>query len=108
MDRAAARCIADGCGGARNADRLDRTLGAVDRLLHRAARAGLVGPPAEASERERATLARLAPHDVAARGWARLAQEVADRAAHARAVNVDGAAIMWDALARVDAQARES
>ncbi|MEM8851330.1 MAG: DNA polymerase III subunit delta' [Pseudomonadota bacterium] len=108
MDRKAARRLADACAGKAGADRLDRTLQAIDRLLHRAARAGLLGPPHGAPASERETLARLAPHDAAARAWARLSQDVADRAAHARAVNVDAAAIVWDALSRIDAQARES
>ncbi|MEM7487874.1 MAG: DNA polymerase III subunit delta' [Pseudomonadota bacterium] len=108
IDRAVARKLADGCGGRAGAERLDRTLQALDRLLHRTARAGLLGPPEDAQEAERTTLARLAPHDAAARAWARIAQEVGDRAAHGRAVNVDGAAIVWDALSRIDAQARES
>ncbi|MEM7644746.1 MAG: DNA polymerase III subunit delta' [Pseudomonadota bacterium] len=108
MDRKAARNLADACAGKAGADRLDRTLQAIERLLHRAARAGLLGPPQDAPGPERETLAHLAPHDAAARAWARLAQDVGDRAAHARAVNVDAAAIVWDALSRIDAQARES
>ncbi|MEM8822800.1 MAG: DNA polymerase III subunit delta' [Pseudomonadota bacterium] len=108
MDRKAARTLADACAGKTGADRLDRTLQAIDRLLHRAARAGLLGPPDAAPEPERKTLAKLAPHDAAARIWAQLAQEIGDRAAHARAVNVDAAAIVWDALSRIDAQAREN
>ncbi|WP_298433035.1 DNA polymerase III subunit delta' [uncultured Jannaschia sp.] len=106
MDRPTARKLADACAGRAGAERLARTLEAIDRLLHRAARAGLLGPPADAPEAEARVLARLAPHDRAARDWAALAQQVGDRAAHARAVNVDPAAIVWDALAAIDAQAR--
>lgn len=104
MDRARARALADGCGGRAGAERLDAMLDAIDRLLHDLARAGLLGP-APGAEAEEATIARLAPHDDAARAWATLGPEIAARAAHARAVNIDGAAIVWDALARVDAQA---
>ncbi|WP_179379849.1 DNA polymerase III subunit delta' [Jannaschia marina] len=106
MDRARARKLADACSGKAGQPRLDATLGALARLLHRAARAGLLGTPVDAPEAEVRTLTRLAPHDAAARTWAHVAQEVSDRATHARAVNVDPAAIVWDALARVDAQAR--
>ncbi len=106
LDRARARAMADACAGKGGAAHLDATLSGIDRLLHRAARAGLLGPPSDAPEAEAATLVRLAPHDAAARAWAKLAQEIGDRAAHARAVNVDPAAIVWDALARIDAQAR--
>ena len=105
MDRKAARALSDACAGRAGLPVLDRTLTALDRLLHRAARAGLLGT-GDFGEAEAATLGRLAPHDAAARDWARLAQEIGDRTAHARAVNVDPAAIVWDALARVDAQAR--
>ena len=104
MDRGRARALAQACAGRDSVDRLDATLGAIDRLLHRAARAGLLGAPAEGAEA--VAFARLAPHDAAARSWALLAQEIGGRAAHARAVNVDPAAIVWDALARIDAQAR--
>ncbi|TFL18544.1 DNA polymerase III subunit delta' [Jannaschia formosa] len=106
MDRGAARKLADACAGRQGAERLQQTLDAIDRLLHRAARAGLLGPPSDAGPREAETLARLAPHDGAARDWAALAQKVADRAAHARTVNVDPAAIVWDALAAIDEAAR--
>ncbi|MEM9796589.1 MAG: DNA polymerase III subunit delta' [Pseudomonadota bacterium] len=105
MDRAKARRLADACGG-RATERLDQTLAAIARLLHRAARAGLLGPPADALPKEGDVLARMAPHDAAARVWANLSQQIGDRAAHAQAVNVDGAAIVWDALAAIDMQAR--
>ncbi len=107
MDRARARKLADGCAGRAGAERLGQVLDAVDRLLHRTARAGLLGPPADATGPEASLLARLAPHDRAARDWAALSQQIVDRAAHARAVNVDPAAIVWDALQRIDAQARK-
>ena len=106
MDRAAARRLADAHGGKGGADRLRPTLDALQRLMHRAARAGLLGPPPEAAPGEAATLARLAPHDVAARALAALAQGLSDRAAHAAAVNVDPAAIVWDQLAALDGHAR--
>lgn len=107
LDRARARAMADACAGKAGAARLDATLNAIERLLHRTARAGLLGPPADAPEAEVRALTRLAPHDVAARAWAKLAQQVGDRAAHARAVNVDPAAIVWDALSRIDGLARK-
>jgi DNA polymerase-3 subunit delta' len=107
MDRSAARSLADACARRAGDDALGRTMTAIERLLHRAARAGLLGPPSDASEAERETLARLAPHDAAARAWAQLAQQIGDRAAHATAVNLDPTAIVWDALSRIDAQARD-
>ena len=106
MDRGRARAMADACAGRANAGRLDATLGAIARLLHDLARAGLLGPPPDAEPEVAALLARLAPHDAAARAWAGLAGEIGARAARARAVNIDAGAIVWDALARIDAQAR--
>lgn len=106
MDRARARALADACGGRAGLDRLDATLGAIGRLLHDAARAGLLGPPPGTAPEEAETLSRLAPDDRAARLWATLAPEIEARASHARAVNIDGAAIVWDALARIDVQRR--
>jgi len=106
MDRGAARKLADACAGRLGAERLQQTLDAIERLLHRAARAGLLGPPPDAEAREAETLARLAPHDRAARDWAALAQRLSERAAHARAVNIDPVAIIWDALAAIDEGAR--
>ncbi|MBM2577524.1 DNA polymerase III subunit delta' [Jannaschia sp. Os4] len=108
MDRGAARKLADANAGRAAAETLPVTLAMLDKLMHRAARAGLVGPPPEAVPGEAEVLARLAPHDAAARRWAAVAQEVADRAAHGAAVNLDGASIVWDALARVEAAAREA
>jgi len=107
LDRARARALADACSGKAGAARLDATVSALARFLHRTARAGLLGPPVDAPDAEVAALTRLAPHDVAARAWARLAQDMGDRIGHARAVNVDPAAIVWDALARIDEQARK-
>lgn len=106
MDRGAARALADACAGKAGAERLHQTLDAIDRLLHRAARAGLLGPPQGAPPAEAAVLTRLSPHDQSARAWAALSQQIGDRSGHARAVNVDPASIVWDALARIDAQAR--
>ncbi|UWQ21054.1 DNA polymerase III subunit delta' [Jannaschia sp. W003] len=106
MDRADARRLADAHAGRGGAERLAGTLDAIQRLLHRAARAGLLGPPPEAVAGEAATLRRLAPHDAAARLWAERAQWLERRAAHAAGVNVDPAAIVWDQLAAVDETAR--
>ena len=106
MDAAAARRLAESCTGANRLDRAALILEMIQRLLHRLARAGLRGPGAEAAPGEAAMLARLAPHDAAARGWAALAQDLQAKAAHGMGVNVDPAALIWDQLAAIDAQAR--
>ena len=103
MDPAAARRLAESCGGRAGADRLDVVLDLVQRLLHRAARAAAAGPPPEAVSGEAATLARLAPDLAAARRLAQAAPDLAARAAHARAVNVDPVALVWDQLAAIEA-----
>jgi DNA polymerase-3 subunit delta' len=105
MDRARALAFVE---PASRPDRIDTTLEMLGRLMHRAARAGALGPPEEAVPGEAAVLARLAPDAHAARGWAEAAGEIAARAAHGRAVNVDPGALLWDALARAERQAREA
>ena len=41
-------------------------------------------------------LTRLAPDPAAGRRWANVSQEASDRARHARAVNIDPAALITD------------
>ncbi|KIT17736.1 DNA polymerase III subunit delta' [Jannaschia aquimarina] len=106
MDRGAARRLADSHAGRAASDRLPVTRDMLQRLLHRAARAAVAGPPPEAVPGEAATLSRLAPNEDAARALAALAQDLSDRFAHAAAVNVDPAAIVWDQLAAIDGHAR--
>ena len=106
LDPAAARRLADACAGRGGAARLEATLALLGRLVHRAARAGVAGPPPEAVPGEAATLARLAPDVAAARRLAEAAPALAARAAHGRAVNVEAGALVWDQLAAVEAAAR--
>lgn len=76
-------------------------------LAARAARSGLVGPPAiEATEGEARLLARLAPHDAAARDWAALATDMPARLRAGRAVNVETGALILDALLELEAVAQ--
>ncbi|HBN32303.1 MAG TPA: DNA polymerase III subunit delta', partial [Rhodobacteraceae bacterium] len=44
----------------------------------------------------------------AARGWADLAQTLSERAAHARAVNLDPASVILDMLLKIDQMAATS
>lgn len=91
-DLAAARPGADG-------DAFDLILTLLDRFLSRAAKAGLLGPPLpEAAEREAEVLARLSPHDLAARGWAEAQAALSARARAGRAVNLDPSALVLDML----------
>jgi DNA polymerase-3 subunit delta' len=52
-------------------------------------------------------LAKLAPHDAAARAWATLAQEVTERTRHGKAVNLDPAALILDTLFKIEKAAQD-
>ncbi len=106
-DRPAAIKLADSCTGAANAARFEMVLDLFDRFLSRTARAGLLGPPEpQAAPGEALLLAKLSPHDVAARVWADLQQTLSDRARHGAAVNLDPAALILDITAKIEATAR--
>lgn len=101
MDRKAAAAIAEMAGGRASADGdpFDLIVTLLDRLLSRAARAGLLGPPLpEAAEGEADMLARLSPDPRAARLWAGAQAELSARARAGRAVNLDPSALVMDML----------
>ena len=80
-------------------DPFDLIVTLLDRLLSRAARAGLLGPPLpEAAEGEADMLARLSPDPRAARLWAGAQAELSARARAGRAVNLDPSALVMDML----------
>jgi DNA polymerase-3 subunit delta' len=107
FNRQAALRLADACAGAGNADTYALTCDLIAIFLARTARTGLMGPPVPAvSDAETATLPKLCPHDAAARAWATLAATLQGRIAHARAVNLDPAAVILDTLHAIDAEAR--
>ena len=106
MDDGAARRLADGSAGRGGSDQLGVTLDLIQRLLHRAARASVAGPLPEAVAGEAVTLSRLAPDLAAARRLAAAAQDLSTRAVHARAVNIDAGALIWDQLTTIEAAAR--
>lgn len=91
-ETAAARAGADG-------DPFDLIVTLLDRFLSRAAIAGLMGPPLpQAANGEAEVLARLSPHDLAARHWATAQAELSARARAGRAVNLDPSALVMDML----------
>lgn len=103
LDRAAAARLAESCSGRTAAVRFGQVLDMADLLLARIARAGVLGPPPhEAAPGEAALLARLAPHDAAARIWADLQQELAGSTRFGRAVNLDPASLILDMLVRIE------
>jgi len=81
------------------AARRDLFFDLLDLFLARLARTGATGtPPPEAVAGEAQTLMRLAPDLRRARDWAALAEEIGARARHARAVNLDPAALVLDTV----------
>ncbi|MEM9499706.1 MAG: DNA polymerase III subunit delta' [Pseudomonadota bacterium] len=78
---------------------LDLMFDLIELFLARLARAGAGGAvPAEAVSGEADVLARLAPSADSARAWAACAQEIAARARHGRAVNLDPATLVLDTV----------
>jgi len=103
FDRPRAIRLADSCTGKNGAVRFSLTLDLIDKFLTRLARSGLQGPPAiQAAQGEALLMAKLAPHDVAARRWAALAQDVSERTRHGKAVNLDPAALILDTLFKIE------
>ncbi|MBP1806364.1 DNA polymerase III subunit delta' [Rubellimicrobium aerolatum] len=105
LDRPRAIRLAESAS-ARSEGRLDLLLDLLDLLLTRLARAGLQGPPPEAAPGESALLARLAPHDLAARAWADRQATASARARRGQAVNLDPAALLLDMLLQIEQTAR--
>ena len=105
LDRPRALALAETATqrGAGAEGRLDLLLTLFDLFLSRLARAGILGQTGpEAAPDEAALLARLSPHDRAARDWASLHQTLGARARHGRAVNLDPGALVLDMILRID------
>ncbi len=105
MDRGRARAVADACLGRGAEARYDLTLRLIDLALARLARAGVGIALPEAAPNEGPVLARLSPTPAAARTWAELAETLAERARHGRAVNLDPAVLVLDLLLAMNATA---
>lgn len=102
-DRPRAIALAGSAAGPANAARYDMLLRLLGLFLARLARTGAGLPPAiEAAQGEPALLSRLAADANAGRRWAALQQELTARAAHARAVNLDPAAVILDMVFRIN------
>ncbi|WP_102224444.1 DNA polymerase III subunit delta' [Acidimangrovimonas sediminis] len=106
VDRARAIALADACAQRGQEERLDLTIGLIETFLARLARAGAIRQtPPEAAPGEARLFARLAPSDHAARIWADLHQSLGSEARHARAVNLDPAALVLDMVLKMDTTA---
>ena len=102
LDRGRALALAD-AAGARGVDaQVDLILRLFDLFLSRLARAALAPAPDEAAPGEAALLARLCPTPRHARAWADLHQALGARARHARAVNLDPAALVLDMVLQIE------
>ncbi|WP_417259114.1 DNA polymerase III subunit delta' [Celeribacter sp.] len=103
FDRPRALKLAESCVGAANVTRYELVVGLIDRFLIRLARTGAGRPPlVEAADGEAKLMARLAPEGQAAKAWATLQQTLSARAAHARAVNLDPAALILDMIFEIN------
>jgi DNA polymerase III subunit delta' len=109
LDRTLALKLSDACAGRGAEVRFGLTLDLIDIFLARAARAGLMGEPGiQGAPGEARLLARLSPHDHAARRWATLQSDISARARAGRAVNLDPAALILDMLLAIEATARSA
>lgn len=105
-DRNRLLALSNSCAGKAAEDRLDLVLSLTEHLTARLARTGALGvaPTVQAAKGECTLLSRLSQDPARARAWAEAAQRGLDRARHARAVNIDPAALVTDlflGLARV-------
>lgn len=106
LDRSRLLTLAESCVGAANVDRFDLVVQLIDRFLTRLARTGAGRPPVvEAAKGEADLMRRLAPEGHAAKVWAELQQTLSARAAHARAVNLDPAALILDMVFAINSTA---
>jgi DNA polymerase-3 subunit delta' len=102
FDRTAALALADRAAQRGQTERFDLLVALIALFLSRLARAGsrgATGPDAAAGEA--ALLARLAPDAIAGRRWATLHQTLGARIRHGRAVNLDPAAQVLDAIFKI-------
>ena len=97
-DRARLMALSQSCTGKGAEDRLDLVMTLTEQLAARLARSGATGlaPKVQAGRGESTLLSRLAQGPDRGRAWAAAAQQAMDRARHARAVNIDPAALVTD------------
>ena len=103
LDREKAIAFAEAAANRNDPMKTDLTLRMIDMALSRLAKTGAGLPPARpAASQEAPQFIRLAPDAAAARTWAALQQELSDRAAHARAVNLDPSSLILDMVLRIN------
>jgi len=108
LNRTAMRKLADSAAGRDAAQRYEAVVSLLSLLLARIARLGAGGADPAALDEERKLAAQLCPTPAAARVWAEARVRIDARIAHARAVNIDPAQTVLDALFSVEDAARET
>jgi DNA polymerase III subunit delta' len=108
LDRRRLAALADAASGRAAAARYGLTLELAQLALGRLARAasGAASAPFSAAEAE--LFARIGATPAQGRLWASLLPRLTDRAAHARAVNLDPAQVILDTFLQIDAAAAEA
>ena len=108
LDRPRALALAESASGKGTEARFDLIVTLLDLFLARLARAGVTRQlPPEAAKGESEVFQRLAPDQIAARGWADLAQHLSLRARRGKAVNLDPAALLMDSFLKLDETAAQ-
>ncbi len=108
LDRALLRKLADSAAGRDAAPRYEAIAALLSLLIARIARLGAGGEDAAALDAERELAKRLCPTLASARVWTEARARIDARIAHARAVNIDPAQTILDALLGLEAAAREA
>ncbi|MBL4812035.1 MAG: DNA polymerase III subunit delta' [Rhodobacteraceae bacterium] len=107
FDRPLAQKLAEATAGRNGEARRDLTVELIGLFIARTAQAGLLGEPdRQGAPNEARLLTRLCPDTVAARIWAELQIDLASRARHALAVNLDPAALIMDMFFRIEEAAK--
>ena len=109
MDRQRAAALAEKCAAKGAEERLDLALRLMDTALSRLALAGAGRVPQhEAAQGEAEVLRHLSPNLRRAQAWADLSRDLGQRLRHARAVNIDAATGLMDALIKINETAGQS
>lgn len=108
MDRSTLRTLADSAAGRGSAPRYEAIASLLSLLITRIARLGAGGADSDALDAERTLAERLCPDLASARVWTEARARIDARVAHARAVNIDPAQTILDALLRLEEAARDA
>ncbi len=107
LDRGLALALADKCAARGNEATYALMIELITLALVRLARHGAGMPMVEAANGELALAEKLSGNAYQARIWANLQQEISAKTTHARAVNLDPAQVVLDALIQIDKAARQ-